>query len=53
LPAIWADPHVAGGEAVLALKVIDVGPVDEINAVDEELRSPYLSSAQTLLRKKS
>jgi len=41
LPAIGTDPHVAGGEAVLALKVINVGSVDEINAVDEELCSPH------------
>ena len=41
LPAIGTDSLVARVEAILPLKVINVTPIDEINAVYEELRSPH------------
>ena len=41
LPAIDADALVARIEAVLTLEVIDVASINEVHAVDEELRSPH------------
>lgn len=41
LPAVGADALVGDGIGVLALEVVDVAAVDEVDGVDEELRTPH------------
>ena len=41
LPIVWCDALITGVVAVLALEVVYEAAVDQVDAVDEELRSPH------------